>query len=212
MTPKLLWWTPVLVLAGCALPGTGTSASDSVNPHDRYSAVALSCEYSQCPTGVVKPRGPIGIDIKTATTSDQSEAIAHTIEQWNDACPEHPLSLGPSDATMEIYFVDKNDMAAVLPIYVEGNVGLFTYDWDAQNVITGSVVAIANELTGRELTHFVLEETTQAMGLINDVDDSSSIFDGGSGRVTEYSEIDMATIAIHCDPQTLPGMTAEEIP
>lgn len=103
-------------------------------------------------------------------------------------------------------------MAAVLPIYVEGNVGLFTYDWDAQNIITGSVVAIANELTGRELIHFVLEETTQAMGLINDVDDASSIFDGGSGRVTEYSEIDIATIAIHCDPQTLPGMTAEVIP
>ena len=88
---------------------------------------------------------------------------------------------------MEYYFVDEAEMANVLPIYVAGNVGLFTYDWDANNVITGSVVAIANELEGRELVHFVLEETTQAMGLMNDVSDPTSIFDGGVGRVTQYS-------------------------
>jgi hypothetical protein len=103
-------------------------------------------------------------------------------------------------------------MAQVLPIYVEGNVGLFTYDWDGDNVITGMIVAIADHLEAEELTHFVLEETTQAMGLINDVADSDSIFDGGIGRVTRYSELDRSVIAMHCSGDVVPGMTTADLP
>ena len=96
-------------------------------------------------------------------------------------------------------------------IYVEGNVGLFTYDWDASNVITGMKVAIAADLSGDELVHFVLEETTQAMGLINDVEDPRSIFDGGTGRATAYSSLDREVIELHCSTSVKPGMQASDI-
>ena len=199
------------LLGGCALPGT-ENPEGTVDPRDRYIEVALTCEYDPCPPGIVKPAEGVTLELKTPATSEQSAALDHTMKLWNATCPAHPLTFDAGEAVMEYYFVDEAELADVLPIYVEGNVGLFTYDWDSNNVITGSIVAIANELEGTELIHFVLEETTQAMGLINDVSDPTSIFDGGVGRVTEYSALDRLTIAQHCDDGVIPGMSESDLP
>jgi hypothetical protein len=198
-----------LALAGCSTAAEPTR----VEVIERYQAVALSCEYADCADGVVKPGEPVSIVLHGQARDDQLSALEDTISQWNAACPSIPLRLGGTHATtMDFFFVDESDMASVLPIHVVGNVGLFNYDWDGSNVITGMTVVIANEIESRELEHFVLEETTQAMGLINDVDDPISIFDGGMGRTTSYSTLDQAVIAYHCQSGVAPGMDASELP
>ena len=206
-------WFLALLLSSCALPGVEEARQLETSPTQRYIDVALSCEYADCPVGVVKPAGGVSVRVNTDITPEQEKALNSSIEQWNGACPNHPLSRDRSVATeMLVYFVPEAEMADVLSIYVEGNVGLFTYDWDATNTLTGMTVAIASELEGSELTHFVLEETTQAMGLMNDVDDPRSIFDGGTGRTTTYSDLDLSIIEMHCSSAITPGMLAEDIP
>ena len=206
-------WFLALLLSSCALPGVEEARQLETSPTQRYIDVALSCEYADCPVGVVKPAGGVSVRVNTDITPEQEKALNSSIEQWNGACPNHPLKRDRSVATeMLVYFVPEAEMADVLSIYVEGNVGLFTYDWDATNTLTGMTVAIASELEGSELTHFVLEETTQAMGLMNDVDDPRSIFDGGTGRTTTYSDLDLSIIEMHCSSAITPGMLAEDIP
>lgn len=206
-------WLAVCTLSGCALPGTEQASRPEPSAQDRYVEIALSCEFADCPVGVVKPAGDVSVIVHTDMTPEQEQALSTTIAQWNAACASHPLTRdGSSEAVMDFYFVPEAGMRYVLPIYVEGNVGLFTYDWDGSNVLTGMAVAIATELEGDELTHFVLEETTQAMGLINDVADSRSIFDGGTGRTTTYSALDLEVIELHCSSAITPGMVEAELP
>jgi hypothetical protein len=50
------------------------------------------------------------------------------------------------------------------------------------------------------------------MGLVNDVDDPTSVFDGGTGRTIVYSELDRAVIALHCSEEIAPGAMAADIP
>jgi hypothetical protein len=202
-----------LVLSSCALPGVEEPEAPAVTVNQRYIDVALSCEYADCPEGVVKPDGPVSVVIHTPMSEEQEAALTTTLDQWNSTCEAHPLQRdGSSPTVMNFYFVPEAEMVDVLSIYVEGNVGLFTYDWNSDNVLTGMTVAIASELTGNELTHFVLEETTQAMGLVNDVDDPTSVFDGGTGRTTVYSELDRAVIALHCSEGIVPGMSETDLP
>ena len=210
---RLMWMGALaLVLSSCALPGLEQPDAPDVPVHERYIDVALSCEYAECPEGVVKPEGPVSVIVHTQLSQEQEAALATTLDQWNSVCTAHPLVIdGSSPTIMNFYFVPEAEMADVLSIYVEGNVGLFTYDWNSENVLTGMTVAIASELTGDELIHFVLEETTQAMGLVNDVDDPTSIFDGGTGRTTVYSELDRALIALHCSDGISPGSMETDI-
>ena len=201
----------VVALSGCSQPVAAPITDGEIA--DRYVSVALSCEYADCPTGLVKPRDPVSVIVHGPARDDQIAALDDTISQWNDACASIPLVRdGKTEVVMDFYFVDEAAMPEVLPVFVEGNVGLFNYDWDGTNAITGMTVAIANEIDGNEMKHFVLEETTQAMGLVNDVDDSSSIFDAGMGRVVTYSPIDRLVIETHCRSDVVSGMTAEELP
>lgn len=201
----------VVALSGCSQPVAAPITDAEIA--DRYVSVALSCEYADCPTGLVKPRDPVSVIVHGPARDDQIAALDDTISQWNDACASVPLVRdGKTEVVMDFYFVDEAAMPEVLPVFVEGNVGLFNYDWDGTNAITGMTVAIANEIDGNEMKHFVLEETTQAMGLVNDVDDSSSIFDAGMGRVVTYSPIDRLVIEAHCRSDVVSGMTAEELP
>lgn len=211
---RRLAWFVVFVLGGTA----GCTPTSTVEPSfsetiERYVAVALSCEYAECPVGIVRPSRPVSVQLHGTYRDDQVRALDQALFQWNAACPMIPLEIsGPSDVVMNYYFVDEARMADVLAVYVPGNVGLFNYDWDGSNSITGMTVAIANEISGKEMEHFVLEETTQAMGLINDLDDPQSIFDAGRGRVVTYSAWDKAVISFHCREDISPGMLRSELP
>lgn len=210
MRPLSLLALSVLGLAGCSQASAEPPSQAEV--FDRYVEVALSCEYADCAGGIVKPSETVSVVLESEAREDQVAALEDTISQWNAACPALPMMLGgDSETTMAFYFVDEANMVDVLPVYVEGNVGLFNYDWDGANVITGMTVAIANEITSDEMHHFVLEETTQAMGLVNDVVDRKSIFDAGLGRTVTYSALDQAIIGLHCDEQVVPGMTQAQL-
>lgn len=198
-------------IAGCSPISTAEPSPEETI--DRYVAVALSCEYAECPEGIVRPSRPVSVQLRGPYRDDQLFALEAALSQWNSACPIIPLEMGgQSGVVMDFYFVDEPRMADVLAVHVPGNVGLFNYDWDGSNSITGMTVAIANEISGKEMEHFVLEETTQAMGLINDVADPQSIFDAGRGRAVAYSPLDAAVIAFHCREDVSPGMLRDELP
>lgn len=178
---------------------------------ERYIAVATSCEYGGCPDAVVLPPANVSVKIITSATEEQTAAVDSAIEQWNSTCSTTNLSRNSaSGVPMKIAFAPYDSLSEHLEFYDAGNYGYFNYWWQDFRLVDFRV-AIATELAGDELRHFVLEEMTQALGLMNDVPDSQSIFDSGSGRTTNYSSLDAAVIQLHCSDTTYAGMQPSAI-
>ena len=179
---------------------------------ERYIAVATSCEYGGCPEAVVLPPANVSVEITTSATGEQTAAVDSAIAQWNSTCSTTNLSRNSaSGVSMKIAFAPYDSLSEHLEFYEAGNYGFFNYWWGWGFRLTDFRVAIATELAGDELRHFVLEEMTQALGLMNDVSDSKSIFDAGSGITTNYSSLDAAVIQLHCSDRTYAGMKPSAI-
>ena len=211
---RVLFGVCVLTVAGmvasCSTPLSEPTAEEV---RTRYIEVALECEFGQCPEGAVLPAGSVSVTILGEARDDQRGAVVEAVSQWNSACSRFPITFdGPTEVGMQVIFWPQDDLGSVLDVYVEGNSGMFNYDWDKSGEITAITVGIANELDGRQLRHFVLEEITQSLGLKNDVSDPTSIFDAGTSAQTTYSALDSQTIKLHCSPGIFPGMRAEEVP
>lgn len=76
-------------------------------------------------------------------------------------------------ATLKLFFISSLDFDDVAKRngfeVVKGNRGFFHVIWNEKYEIVKAYVLIAeNRLSGRRLTHFVLEELTQTMGLVGD--------------------------------------------
>ena len=202
--------TTVGLLAGCAASSPEPTAEEI---RARYIELALECEFGPCPEVAVLPAGSVAVTISGEARADQVEAVSEAVDQWNKACSRFPLTVnGPGPVPMEVIFSPQDDLDSVLEVYVEGNSGMFNYDWDEAGEITAITVGIASELDGRQLRHFVLEEITQSLGLKNDVPDSNSIFDGGTSARTTYSALDREIIEFHCSSALNPGITVDEVP
>lgn len=79
--------------------------------------------------------------------------------------------------------------------YVEGNKGYFYVWWNQKHEIYKGIVLLAtDQLKGRELKHFALEEITQALGPRNDsADFQDSVFysgPAGNGNAEKLSQLD----------------------
>lgn len=209
-------WSAVgLITAAGALTGCGAStpAPTAEEVRARYIEVALECEFEPCPKGAVLPAGSVALTISGEPRKDQVDAVSNAVDQWNSACTRFPLTLdGQGPVPMEVIFWPQDDLGSVLDVYVEGNSGMFNYNWEESGEITAITVGIASELDGRQLRHFVLEEITQSLGLKNDVPDSSSIFDGGTSVQTTYSALDRQIIGFHCSTAVNPGITVDDVP
>lgn len=178
---------------------------------ERYKQVATECEFGDCPGAVSRPETPVTVAITTTATPEQESAVEDALNQWNSHCYRLPIALGdPENAEMTIAFDDLENfsqhLAPHMKEFLSGNQGAFSYFWDGGFSIYDMRVVISSDLSGDSLRHFVLEEVTQSMGLMNDVQDSSSIFDSGQGRTTEYSTLDQEVVKLHCSGLVRPGL------
>ena len=204
------------IIAGCS---AGIEASPEIVDAptnsavlERYIAVATSCEYGGCPEAVVVPPAKVSVEIVTSASEEQIAAVDSAIQLWNSTCSTTNLSRNSANGvTMKIAFAPYDSLSEHLEFYDAGNYGYFNYWWSRDFRLVDFRVAIATELAGDDLRHFVLEEMTQALGLMNDVPDSQSIFDSGDGKTTIYSSLDTAVIQLHCSDKTYAGMQPSAI-
>ena len=99
--------------------------------------------------------------------------VAQTLREINRAMPENlqVTQLGDEDdaALIKLYFIKLESFEEIAKQHgfkaVAGNRGLFYISWDRNFEIKSSVILIAEDkLSGRSLSHFVLEEVVQSMG------------------------------------------------
>ena len=103
--------------------------------------------------------------------------VAQTLREINRAMPEYlqvtQLEDEDDAAAIKLYFIKLESFEEIAAKHgfkaVAGNRGLFYIKWDHKFEIQSSVILIAeNKLSGKTLSHFVLEELTQSMGLGGD--------------------------------------------
>jgi len=141
-------------------------------------------------------------------SDEHKQVIADVIIEINDALKETPIrieALEPNteDASLKVFFAPIEEFNQISRQhgfnFESGNLGYFWVFWNREHEIQKAIVLLATDrLQGKQLTHFALEEITQALGLMNDsMLFKYSIFyeqDGDTGNVTSLSVLDRQII------------------
>lgn len=103
--------------------------------------------------------------------------VGATVREINRAMPERlqldHLADEDEDALIKLYFVKLESFQEIADEHdfnvVKGNRGFFFVKWNHKFEIQNAIVLIAEDkLSGKNLSHFVLEEVVQSMGLGGD--------------------------------------------
>ncbi len=144
--------------------------------------------------------------------------VSNVIQQINECLPmdRRIANIGPNieSANLKLYFVPLAEFEQIAKkhnfAYVPQNHGFFSINWNDKYEIVNAVVLIANDkLRDRKLSHYVIEELTQVMGLPGDSSRfKDSVFyeessKGDYGTATRLSSMDKKLIRFlyqHVDP------------
>lgn len=103
--------------------------------------------------------------------------VAATVREINRAMPEklqlEHLPDEDQDALIKLYFIELKSFEEIASQHdfnvVKGNRGFFFVKWNHKFEIQNAIVLIAEDrLSGKKLSHFVLEEVVQSLGLGGD--------------------------------------------
>ncbi len=103
--------------------------------------------------------------------------VAQTLRDINRAMPGHlqinQLPDEDESALIKLYFIKLESFAEIAKEHnfevIANNRGFFFVQWNGKFEIISAIVLIAEDkLSGRALSHFVLEEVVQTMGLVGD--------------------------------------------
>ncbi len=194
-------------------PEEKTDISDS-ELIDYFCEVGLNVEYGGT-NGVLKRwEDPIRVKIEGDYTSEDYATLTNHIDTLNGLGVLPDISIVSSNENFSIYFVPLDQMDDVLPGYVEGNWGYFYLYWGSSSyVIDRAYMGIATDVTSQAArNHLILEEFTQALGLMDDsYDYGDSIFQAEWTTTPSLSDVDYMLIYILYSDYLEPGMTEYEV-
>ena len=216
--------TPVSPLSGGAL----LSQQPTVKEQERQTLlfagdVLTKIEYS-AGSQIVRWVKPPTISVFGNANGNRA-VMAATLREINSALPKNmqvvQLNDGDRGASMKIFFVKLKDFAKVAAMfqfqYVEGNNGFFYMKWNGKFELTEAIILIAEDkLTGKSLSHFVLEETVQSLGMGGDSErfPKSIFYENQSlkqfGDATQLSPLDRKLVRFFYD-HVPAGATAIEV-
>jgi hypothetical protein len=140
-------------------------------------------------------------------------ALDHAIAEINSAgAALHLRRAGkgePADITLHLATVHDGDTIQGTGVWgVDGQVigaALVTVWWDARQDLTEAVIVMAEDLPPGDVLPVVLEELTQAMGLMTDIRnpayEGASVFSEDSNRVTRLGPQDKEALRRHYPPE-----------
>ena len=141
-----------------------------------------------------------------------SDAVDHAIDEINSAGAALHLRRALKGETPDITFhlasIHEGDAIEGTGVWgVDGQVigaALVTVWWDAAQDLTEAVIVMAEDLPAADVRPVVLEELTQAMGLMTDIRnpfyDQESVFSEDSNRVTRLGPQDKEALRRHYPP------------
>lgn len=148
-----------------------------------------------------------------ASSQRVQEAVDHAIAQINAAEAGVHLRRArddePPDISIHLANVREGDVIEATGVSgVDGQVigaALVTVWWGARQELSKAVIVIAQDLPQADVVPVVLEEITQAMGLMTDIRNPDyegvSVFSEDSNRVTRLGAQDLEALRRHYPPE-----------
>jgi hypothetical protein len=177
---------------------------------DYFEEIALKREYGSGEfDGVVcRWQEPVYIQINGEYTVDDYNFLIAHVNYLNslDGLPE--LSVVADGGNFQVHFSRLDQLADVVPGYVEGNWGFISIDWDSQGQVYYANMGIATDVTSQvQRNHLILEEMTQGLGMLNDSTlYPDSIFQADWTETQSISALDEWIIRLLYSPAIEAGM------
>lgn len=185
---------------------------------DYYKLIALQSEFgSSSRQDVVKKwTTPIFVYIGEHHTEDDLCIVQDHLDalQKIPGIPEISRTDSLENANLTISFITQGEMNVKTESNGEIALGYTTIWWDSQGSITkGEIDIVYDAQTQMERKHTLLEEITQAMGLMNDaiLYDDSIFYVEYKPDIIALSSMDWKLLEIHYSDVIGPGMNGKEI-
>ena len=193
-----------------AAPEHGVSNSELI---DYFCEVALNVEYNSTDNHLKRWEDPLRVKIMGDYTNEDYETLEYHIDALNSLGVLPDISIVSSGENFQIYFVLLDEMDDVIPGYVEDNWGYFYLYWDGDYHITDAYMGIATDVTTQEArNHLILEEFTQALGLMSDsYDYEDSIFQSQWTETQSLASIDVELVRMLYSGYLKVGMEEYEV-
>jgi hypothetical protein len=156
---------------------------------------------------------PVPPDYPAELAESMSEAVDHAIAEINDAGAALRLRRAADgetpDITVHLATVHEGDAIEGTGVWgVDGQVigaALVTVWWNEGQDLTEAVIVLAEDLPAQDIVPVVLEELTQAMGLMTDIRNAAyegvSVFSEDSNSATRLGPQDREALRRHYPPE-----------
>lgn len=202
---------PVQSRPVAASPGKAIDDNEALS---YFSDVALKSEYGGDDfTGIVRRwEEPIRVAVHSGYTDEDYRTLENHVHDLSQIKGFPPISIVQEDGNYNFYFVPLDQMAKVVPGYVEGNWGFVSLTWDEQGRIDGGTIGIATDVTNQvQRNHLILEEMTQGLGLLNDSPKyMDSIYQGAWTEVQSLTDLDWLLVKMLYSSAIHAGMHQDE--
>lgn len=180
-----------------------------------FDASAFEPEYGDQVSKIRRWTKPILISVIGDATEEDLLTLNRFIDLLNlrvNGLPEVSLAGAKQKASLTIHYARLEELPNILPEYVPGNWGYFSYRYDGGYRINKAVVLLASDVTDQEArNHLLLEEIVGLLGLTNDIDThSDSIIYQPWTTTQNLSELDWELLDLLYDSNIKPGMTRKQ--
>ncbi len=185
---------------------------------EAFDVSALSMEYpgaGDAQGHLIRWGSSIRVYIEGKPTKKDKETINTMLLNLALRVPDMPnvtLTTNKSASNVQIYFVPMKQLKNYVPGYVEGNWGMFHYNY-SNWTIKDAQIGIATDVTDQKSrNHLIQEEFFGALGLLNDhYLYSDSIVYQPWTTVQQPSEVDWLMLNMLYSPLVSPGIEKNEI-
>lgn len=208
-----------LMLTLMALPGLAEQAPP-VEEHpllrQAFAKAAFRAEYDiEGRDELRRWAQPIGVFLDGRYTRADKAFFEDFIRQLNEkveGLPEVSLVNAYSKAKVRIQFGPLHKLGKLLPGYVEGNWGYFSFWTGEGSEMSSAEVVIASDVTNQEeRNHLLMEEFVGLLGLANDIDSpEDSIIYQQWTTTQQLSQLDWQLLNLLYDARLHPGMSRAE--
>ena len=183
-----------------------------------YKEIALYSEYGNSnPNGLIKKwQDDIRIYVNEFATEDDWSVLQGHVDAMNQisGIPHISFVQDAVLANMSISFITQSEMNKITEALKEISFGYTKIWWNQETCITrAQIYIVCDKQTTLERQHTILEELTQAMGLMNDSGRySDSIFYVHySASILSLSEMDWDLLRIHYADAIKAGMNSSTV-
>lgn len=212
MTKRIL---SLLLVMLTLFPLTALALSDHDLAIQQMQVCAFSSEYNDNGRNTLRRwEDPIKVYFSGKFTEGDVAFFHDFIRQLRDNVPDMPsvsIVNDPMEANVNMYFVKLKEMKSVIPSYVEGNWGIFSFStWD--DVIIRADIGIAyDKCDAKARKHLMMEEFIGMLGLANDHNlDKKSILYQPWTTVQKLTNADWLMLRMHYSRKVRAGMHISE--